>query len=42
MELARRYENRANRFGYSLVEPQRGAEPASEVSELLGRLAPAR
>jgi Sulfotransferase family len=42
MELARRYEERANRFGYSLVEPERDAEPASEVSELLGRLAPAR
>jgi hypothetical protein len=42
MELARRYEERANRFGYSLVQPERGAEPASEVSELLGRLAPAR
>ena len=42
IELARRYEERANRFGYSLVEPERDAEPASEVSELLGRLAPAR
>ena len=42
VELARRYEERANRFGYSLVEPERDAEPASEVSELLGRLAPAR
>jgi hypothetical protein len=42
MELARRYEERANRFGYSLVEPERDAEPASEVTELLGRLAPAR
>jgi Sulfotransferase family len=42
LELARRYEERANRFGYSLLEPERDAEPASEVSELLGRLAPAR
>jgi hypothetical protein len=41
-ELARRYEERTNRFGYSLLEPERDAEPAGEVSELLGRLAPAR
>jgi hypothetical protein len=41
-EVARRHEERANRFGYSLLEPERDAEPASEVSELLGRLAPAR
>jgi Sulfotransferase family len=40
-ELADRYEDRTNRFGYSLVAPERDAEPASEVSELLGRLAPA-
>ena len=40
-ELAEHYEDRTNRFGYSLVAPERDAEPASEVSELLGRLAPA-
>jgi len=40
-ELARRFEERANRFGYSLTEPDRDAEPAPEVSELLGRLTPA-
>ena len=39
-ELAQRHEARTNRFGYSLVDPERGAEPAREVSELLGRLAP--
>jgi len=39
-EIAERYEDRTNRFGYSLVAPDREAEPASEVSELLGRLAP--
>jgi hypothetical protein len=38
--LAQRYEERTNRFGYSLVAPERDAEPAGEVSELLGRLAP--
>jgi len=42
LELARRYEERTNRFGYRLLEPTRDAEPASEVSELLGRLARAR
>ena len=26
MELARQYEERANRFGYSLVQPERGAD----------------
>ena len=41
-ELAGRFEERTNRFGYSLVEPERDAEPASEIAELLGRLAPAR
>jgi hypothetical protein len=40
-ELAERHEDRTNRFGYSLVAPERDADPASEVSELLGRLAPA-
>ena len=40
-ELGRRYEERANRFGYSLVDPERQVEASSEVSELLGRLAPA-
>jgi hypothetical protein len=40
-QLARRYEQRANRFGYSLLEPENDAEPAGEVRELLGRLAPA-
>ncbi len=40
--LAERFEDRANRFGYSLAEPERDAEPAGEVAELLGRLAPAR
>jgi sulfotransferase family protein len=39
-ELADRYEERANRFSYSLRDPERDAEPASEVAELLGRLAP--
>jgi hypothetical protein len=38
--LAERFEERTNRFGYSLVEPERDVEPATEVSELLGRLAP--
>jgi hypothetical protein len=42
MELAGRFEARANRFGYSLLEPERDAEPTSEVAELRGRLAPAR
>lgn len=41
-ELAERFEERTNRFGYSLLEPEQDAEPASEVAELLGRLAPAR
>ena len=41
-ELARRYEERANRFTYSLVEPERDTEPETEVADLLGRLAPAR
>jgi Sulfotransferase family len=36
-ELARRFEERANRFGYGLIEPQRDTEPAPEVSDLLGR-----
>jgi hypothetical protein len=40
-ELAERYEERTNRFGYSLVEPERDAEPSDEVAELLGRLATA-
>jgi hypothetical protein len=40
-ELARRFEQRVNRFGYSLADPERSAEPAHEVAELLGRLAPA-
>jgi hypothetical protein len=41
-ELARRHEEGANRFGYSLLEPERNVEPAQEVAALLGRLAPAR
>src|SRR4051794_28419888 len=41
-ELAERFEERANRFAYSLTDPERDAEPASEVAELLGRLAAAR
>jgi hypothetical protein len=40
-DLARRHEEGANRFGYSLLEPERSAEPAQEVAALLGRLAPA-
>jgi hypothetical protein len=40
-QLADRYEERANRFSYSLLEPDRDAEPATEVAELLSRLAPA-
>ena len=35
--LARRFEERANPFGYSLIEPERDREPAPEVSDLLGR-----
>jgi hypothetical protein len=35
-ELARRFEERANRFGYSLADPERDAVPAAEVGELLG------
>jgi Sulfotransferase family len=35
-ELARRFEGRANRFGYSLIEPERDAQPAPEVRDLLG------
>jgi hypothetical protein len=41
-ELAERFEERTNRFGYSLTDPDRDAEPSGEVAELLGRLAPAR
>jgi hypothetical protein len=41
-QLAHRFEERAIRFGYSLVEPERDAPPSREVGELLGRLAPAR
>jgi Sulfotransferase family len=40
-ELAQRFEERTNRFGYSLTDPERDAEPAPEVGDLLGRLAPA-
>ena len=40
-ELAHRFEERANRFTYSLIDPERDAAPASEVGELLGRLTPA-
>jgi hypothetical protein len=40
-ELARRFEERANRFGYSLVDPERDAVHAAGVGELLGRLTPA-
>ncbi len=40
-ELSRRLEERANRFGYSLAEPERDVTPVAEVAELLGRLAPA-
>src|SRR5215204_2065368 len=40
-ELAHRFEERANRFTYSLADPEHDAVPASELGELLGRLTPA-
>jgi hypothetical protein len=37
-EFEGRFEERANRFGYSLTKPAANAEPAPEVAELLGRV----
>jgi hypothetical protein len=37
-ELASRFEERANRFGYGLANPAEDAVPAAEVAELLARV----